>query len=312
MYRVISMIIYSILSAIGATLRLTPTPIFYRIAQILGTLFRVGHLSRSRIVSKNLERLAHTHSVQDRLRIHKESYTHLSLTILEALRAVGASPLSSQVLQSDSFRQHKVIRAFPRGPTLLIRGDDHLYDALERGRGVILFSAHLGSWETLLCLSQLIERPLWLISKRFSSTLAQMIWDQARKVAPPRLDRGARARFILNALKRGEGVIDLLDQHDPRPKALSLPFLGHPAYTSPDLARLSILSGAPLIPIFTWRCSEGHIVSILPPIEPPHVPHGEITINNLSALTSRCLASIEAHILAYPEQWMWVHRRWKK
>ena len=104
--------------------------------------------------------------------------------------------------------------------------------ALDAG-GVIFISAHLGDWEALLTYHQRLDRELLLLSKRLSNPLAQALWDRSRSGAPRRLDQGARARQLIEHLKSGGCVADVLDQHDPRAKARRLLFFGREASTSP-------------------------------------------------------------------------------
>jgi KDO2-lipid IV(A) lauroyltransferase len=88
-----------------------------------------------------------------------------------------------------------------------------------------------------------------------------------------------------------------------------VPFFGRPASTSRALAVLALRTGTPIVPIFARRESRGgHRVIIWPPLELP-VPNDreEATVE----LTARCTAAIEAAIRQAPEQWLWMHVRWR-
>ena len=271
----------------------------------------------------------HSHSQKQTINQHqitqwvRQSYHHLGLTLLELIRDPFNRPHLSFVYdeltnlhqspllfhQNSSKASSNWIRSLPffKQPQVKVYGGTHLADALEQKKGIIFVSAHLGSWEILAKASYGINRPVWLISKRMSHPWAQWVWNGLRLKTPKRLDHGWRARFIIKALKRGEIVVDVLDQHDPRPQSRSLLFFNQSAWTSTDLARFARLSGAIILPIFTWRSIETHksihSVRIGPPC--PVLTSDEHT-------TQFLLHQIEKAILRSPEQWLWIHRRWKE
>ena len=129
-------------------------------------------------------------------------------------------------------------------------GKERLDHALAIG-GVVFVSAHLGDWERLLTLHNVIDQEVLILSKRFTHRFAQQLWDASRKNAPTRLDRGARAKQLIQHLRAGGCVADVIDQHDPRPKARRLPFFGIDAATSPDVVTLAERGEAAILPILT-------------------------------------------------------------
>jgi KDO2-lipid IV(A) lauroyltransferase len=108
-----------------------------------------------------------------------------------------------------------------------------------------------------------------------------------------------------DALRRGRVVGVLLDQNASRTEGVFVPFFGTPASTSRALAVLSLRTGAPVVPIFIRRADGGrHCVAADLPIPAPET--GDVT--DYTAAFNR---SIEAAIRRAPEQWFWLHRRWK-
>ncbi len=210
-------------------------------------------------------------------------YRHLGLTFVELLRFGRAQRLREG---------------------LRVEGLEHLRAACEAGRGVLVLSAHLGNWELLVRAGALAERPLWVVTKQLSSSLAQAAWRVLRRGGPGLLPAKGSARAIVAALGRGEIVGYVLDQHMPPGLAIRAPFFGIDAATSPDLARLAALTGAPVLPVFTWREAEGHCLSIGAPLE---VERGA----DPAIATVQFNEVIEAAVRAHPEQWLWIHRRWK-
>ena len=287
-------------------------------AHCLAYPFFILHSSRRKIAVHNAYTvLNHPKVVQKRGPISPEeikglvykSYVHLGLSIIELIRDPFVSPhIILPPEHSDTFHfpplsswKQKV--PFLKKPLVHLHGIEHLRQALNTEQGLFLVSAHLGSWEILAKASQWIKKPTWLISKRMSVLWIQSIWDLLRLKSPRRLDQGWRARFILQALKRGEVVADVLDQHDARTRSCQLSFFYQPAWTSLDIARFSRLSGVCILPIFTWREGNYHHIEIghlCSPLESDEIQ------------TQRLLNIIEDAILKHPEQWLWIHRRWKK
>jgi len=116
---------------------------------------------------------------------------------------------------------------------------------------------------------------------------------------------GARgsAREIVAALRRVELVAVVLDQHEPG--GVAVPFFGRPAATNASLARLARLSGAPVLPTFLVRTDDGFSLEL-----------GEaLTIarddDDVAQATARFTEAIEHAVRKHPEQWLWLHRRWK-
>lgn len=192
----------------------------------------------------------------------------------------------------------------PRGSRVRVEGAALLGEVLEAGRGALLLSAHIGPWEALLGVADLWERPIAVVSRHLSTGWADRLWRRWRSPSVRTLEAAGSGRAILRALGRGEAVAMVIDQHDPRPGAVAIPFFGRSAATGLDLARLSALSGAPVVPIFIYREGLGARVVVQPPLAPP-------ARDGLVEATARYSAVVEAAIRVAPAQWLWLHRRWK-
>lgn len=267
-------------------LRALPSGGADRLGAALGWLwYRVVPIRRS-VARENVGRAL---SVDDpgREAIVRAMYLHLGRSFVELLRFGGRS-LAPEMLQ--------------------VEGRDHLEAAIGNGRGALILTAHLGNWELLVRSATLADRPGLVVTKTFRAGWAEAVWRALRRGGPELVTAGGSARRIVHALRDGALVGYVLDQHDPGRRAVRLPFFGRDAATSPDLVRLARLSGAAIVPVFTWREGRGHVIRIEPPVEladlndePDWVEQG----------TARCLARVEAAIAAQPEQWLWIHRRWK-
>jgi KDO2-lipid IV(A) lauroyltransferase len=101
----------------------------------------------------------------------------------------------------------------------------------------------------------------------------------------------------------------LLDQNAARSEGVFVPFFGRLASTSRSVALLALRTGAPVVPIFARREPGGrHRIIVRPPIDVPETSDREVAV---AALTGRCTAVIEAAIREAPEQWLWLHNRWR-
>lgn len=216
-------------------------------------------------------------------------YLHLGRSFVELLR-FGGRPLE----------------AFAEGGRIRVEGLEHIAGVGERG--ILMLTAHLGNWELLVRVGLTLDRPVSVVTRRFKAGWAEAAWRALRRGGPRLLPAGASARATVAALERGEIVGYVLDQHCPSPKAVRAPFFGRMASTTPDLARLARLTDAAVLPAFTWREGRRHVVRFGPPLA---LQRSADRAADVEGNTRRCLAVVEEAIRAHPEQWLWIHRRWK-
>jgi KDO2-lipid IV(A) lauroyltransferase len=123
------------------------------------------------------------------------------------------------------------------------------------------------------------------------------------------VDKSNAVRPVLRALGAGRLVGILLDQNAARHESVFVPFFGDQASTSKSIAVLALRTGAPVLPIFTWREDRGrHRVAIGTPIA---IPEGGQNAEAIVELTRRCTEAIEQAVRRHPEQWLWMHARWR-
>jgi phosphopantetheine--protein transferase-like protein len=196
-----------------------------------------------------------------------------------------------------------------------IEGIEHLAAAREQGKGVLLLAGHFGNWEvsTVAGMSQFkqyhghlhfIRRPLkpqWfndLVMRRF------------RKAGFGTLEKTGSLDEILALLEDNRIIVSIFDQFTVRKYGIQSEFFGHPAHTFKSLAVLAQFTGAPVIPSSSWREPDGtHVLLFEPPVEV--LTEGR-TKDILSKNTKRFNETLERIILRHPEQWIWMHKRWKQ
>ncbi len=248
--------------------------------------------------------------------------------VLENLKRVFGETLPEEeiVALAQAFYAHhlKCFGEFLRMPFLsrdqkesLIRieGGEHIEEARALGKGVLLLTGHFGNWEvsTVAGISQFkeyhglfhfIRRPLkpqWLndfVMRRF------------RKAGFGTIDKAGTLDDILDLLEQNHIVVSIFDQFAIKQFGVMSEFFGHPAHTFKSAAVLAQFTGAPVIPASSWRESDGkHVLRFEAPIE--IVTEGR-TRDIISKNTKRFNEKLEHIVLRHPEQWIWMHKRWKR
>ena len=189
------------------------------------------------------------------------------------------------------------------------RNREVLEGALDEGNGVVNVAFHYGNWE--LGAAVIARRvPLTAMVRPMKNPLADRLINARRAVGGLQV-MGHRdsARKIVQKLSRGEAVGILLDQSASRRESVFTPFLGRPTSVNFGLALLAARTGAPVLPVFPVREGDGrHVVRIGERVELIDLPDRQEV---LGMNTARITAVLEEHIHRYPEQWFWVHNRWK-
>jgi KDO2-lipid IV(A) lauroyltransferase len=180
----------------------------------------------------------------------------------------------------------------------------------KRENGAVIATAHTGSWDLVAC--AVAERvPLTVVTKRLSVRPVNALWQRLRRGRGVRLaEVGGAAHAARGALGRGELVAMLVDQAPERVRgAVRVPFLGAPAWVDLAPALCALRARAPLVVAFPRRLTDGsHTVDIAAVLEPPRGPaRREWAVEAMTEVTRL----LEAFVRRHPEQWLWMHRRWK-
>lgn len=174
-----------------------------------------------------------------------------------------------------------------------------------RGRGVVVATAHTGNWDLLACAAA--ERvPLSVVTKRLHVGLLDRIWQATRRRRNVTLvQAGNAAKPLLRALRNNEVVAMLVDQAPERERGTSVaPFLGAEARVDLAPALIAERARAPIAVVFSRRTHDGrHLAELVRVIEPRTSSPKEVM-----ATVTRDLAT---YVREHPEQWLWMHRRWK-
>jgi KDO2-lipid IV(A) lauroyltransferase len=186
--------------------------------------------------------------------------------------------------------------------------DTTLFEALD-SRGAVIATAHTGNWDLVACEAAARVR-LSVVTKHLSLRMLDRFWQSLRAKRGVRLlSAGQAARGALAALGRGEVVAMLIDQAPERERAtIVAPFLGQLARVDLAPALAALRARVPLIVAFSRRCPNGRqACQLLTVIQPPTRPNRGWAEQAMR----RATAELDAFVRLYPEQWLWMHRRWK-
>ena len=188
-------------------------------------------------------------------------------------------------------------------------GVSRIRQVLAGGKGAIILTAHFGNWELMGAFLRFTGLPGTVIGRKlYYDKFNEMIVRLREKVMLRTIYQEDSPREFLKVLKENEMLGILADQDVDRFEGIFVPFFGRPAYTLTSPVKLALASGAPLVPTFLVREGERYRLIVEEPIQVEMKGGREETIREY---TERWTRIVEEKIRQYPDQWVWMHRRWK-
>jgi KDO2-lipid IV(A) lauroyltransferase len=242
-------------------------------------------------------------------RLRRVALANLAMA-LPALDARERSRIADGVFRSIA-RLLVTFARFPRmnrtniSRWIRYEGFEHFEQARRRGKGVLFATAHLGNWELSAFAHALMAAPMHVVVRPLDNPRIDALVARRRTMSGNRLiEKKNFARGILQALAANEAVGILIDQNASLDNGVFVDFFGVPACAGAGFARLAAHTGAAVIPGFAlWSEAEQQFVLRFYPEVPVT---GDVQVD-----TARLHAILEAVIREYPDQWLWIHRRWK-
>ena len=276
-----------IISLIGSI----PISVRRVIAFFIAKLFYYLSLKHRLIAIHNLMRSFPDKSLEEIIRIAKESYLSISLVLVEFYDIPS--------LNKDNLNE-----------LITIRGLDNYTNACNEGKGVLLFGAHFGNWEIGNVALAILTRPLSFVYRILDSKLLEGIITTVRaSCGNTSLPKENAMRQMIRLLKKDTTISLLIDQNVAWYGGVFVDFFGRKACTTSGLALLAMHTEAPVLSFFTSRLPDGkYLLEIGGKVDiiSSENREADILIN-----TQNFTKIIEEHIRQYPEQWFWVHQRWK-
>lgn len=189
-------------------------------------------------------------------------------------------------------------------------GKAHFDKAHETGRGILFFTGHFGSWEVFNLLPPAFGYGMNILVRRIDNPLVENFVDKMRtRFGSVTLDKTKSARTMFRALENGQLLGILADLNVQEKEGVFVDFFGVPASTTTSIAKLAIKTDAVVLPAFAvWEESKKkYVVYLEPPIE---YAKGDSSPENICELTQKITTTVEKYVRQYPEQWLWIHKRW--
>ena len=285
---------YGLYLALKGLLRALPHESARGLGRKVGVLGHALDRRHREVALRNLELALPEIPPEERKRLARECYRHFGAALCDTI-------------SSTRFDAVEMCRRFT------LEGWENVDLADRAGKGFFVLSPHIGFWEMVAPLVGLYKGPLHIVVRPPDNPYLDKEVQALRtrfgnRVIPK---RGA-ARRMLEVLKEKGNIGILIDQRVQPQEGIEVPFFGRPALTTPVLARLSLRTGAPVLPVALYPEPQGRYRFVAhPPIFPP-LPLSTAKGDEAAlALTRRYLEVAEQDIRSHPEQWLWMHRRWE-
>jgi KDO2-lipid IV(A) lauroyltransferase len=275
---------YAVAAALVGALRRLPLPAAQRVAELTARLLDRLVPKLRRVARKNLSFAYPQLSEADRERIIAGVFRNVARMILAVARFPD-------------------LNASNIGDWVGYQGLEHYNEAKRRGKGILIATAHLGNWELSAFAHALMTEPMNVMVRPLDNPKIDRLIETRRTLSGNRLiykQDGARA--VLKALRNNEAVGILIDQNTAATEGVFVDFFGNPACANSGFVKLAYHSQAVVIPGFAVWDADRYVIHFLPPIE---------LTGDEAADTQHIHDKMEQVIRQYPDQWMWIHRRWK-
>ena len=271
---------------------LMPRPVAYRAGYLVAAIgYRLAGRQR-RVALRNLRLALPELSEGDHQRIVRDVFRNLGRLLVEFSHLPRLTPENIRGL-------------------VHVDGLDNYLEALGRGKGTLFLTAHLGAWELGPYAHAVYGYPVNFLTRPIDNPLVEDLVTRIRTGSGNRpIKRTHAVRDVLKALRNNEAVGILIDQNTMRGECVFADFFGIPAATTPGLATFALRTGATVLPAFVRWNPEGkhHILRFERPVELVASGNREQDV----LVNTRLFNSIlERLVREAPEQWLWIHQRWK-
>ena len=250
------------------------------------------HARLRRVGLRNLAMVFPEKTQAERARILRGEFASLGRQLAEVCRFPKYTPENvDEVVVYDGFENYQQARA--------------------RGKGVFLFAGHFGGWELSSFVLSMHGHWMHVIMRGMDNEyLHRLILHYRTMHGNKAFDKDDFVRGLLSALKAGEVVGMLMDTNMTPPQGIFVDFFGIPACTASGMARIALRTDAAVVPTFTiWDEKLGkYRLRFDPAVELVRTDDLE---GDIKANTQKFTSIIEEYVRKNPEQWLWVHRRWK-
>ena len=281
---------FAVVRGIAAGVRLLPMPFVRAAGVVLGRMaYHVDRFHR-RIALDNLTHAFPWKSPSERRALARAMFAHFGSLLLELMKFGALS-------------RDEMLRLIE------CDGEERVWDAYQRGKGVLFFTGHFGYWEMQAIMQPLRVRPVSVLARPLDNPRLHDMLERIRtRTGNSVIYRQGAIRKVLRELAANRGIAILIDQHLHTPDAVYVDFFRRPAATTSALAALALRTDAPVIPVFALPLPHGRYRFVYEhPVEPPHSDSPDA----VREFTQRCTDVLEMYVRRHPELWLWMHRRWR-
>jgi Kdo2-lipid IVA lauroyltransferase/acyltransferase len=269
-----------------------PRPVARAVAIAFAQLVYLVHFKLRRVGLRNLQIAFPEMPLRQRRKILRGVFTSLGRQLAEvSLFPRYTRGNVSRIVVYDGFENYEKARA--------------------RGKGVLFLTGHLGAWEVSSFVHSLHGYPLHIVMRSLDNPFVDELTRSYRTMhGNQTVDKDNFVRGLLSAMKGGETVGILMDTNMTPPQGVFVDFFGTPACTASGLARIALHSDAAVLPGFAlWDpVLRKYRLRFDPAVELIRTGDDEADV---IANTAKFTKVIEEYVRRYPDQWLWVHRRWK-
>ena len=273
-------------------LGILPRPLARALGIGIGWVVYLLHVRLRQVGMRNLALAFPEKSAAERARILRGEFTSLGRQLAEVCQIPKYTPENvDQVVVYQGFENYEQARA--------------------RGKGVLFLTAHFGGWELSAFTHSMHGHWMHVVVRPLDNPYLDRLIRNYRTMHGNKIvDKADFVRGLLAAMKAGEVVGILMDTNMTPPQGVFVDFFGIPACTASGLARIALRTDAAVVPGFTiWDpLLRKYRLRFDPAVELIRTGHLEADI---VANTRQFTHIIEDYVRQYPEQWLWVHRRWK-
>jgi KDO2-lipid IV(A) lauroyltransferase len=286
--------IYLILKGFSFLINLLPESIALWVGRQMGNAAYYLDWEHRNVALQNLHiAFGQEKSEEERRTIAKRNFQHMGMMVIEFFRILG--------MDTETYKKK-----------VSVEGLEEALKLLEKKKGGLLLIGHFGNWELMGFMAKVIGNPILAVAKpiKRNERLYRFIQEIRDKAGLHLISPENATQKVINALSKNRLVGIMIDQRAKRSRAVWVEFFGKKAPTTRGLAVMAIRSGAPVVPVFMIRNGfQKHRLLVKDPIE--LVLTGDMN-KDVEINMQRFTRILESMIREYPDQWVWIHRRWER
>ncbi len=259
-----------------------------------------------------------------------EAFGHIPFRFLNRLRSIGYRNLKLALPELSREEHERILRgafaSFGRqlgfishlnsltpqnlGENIEVEGLEYCKMAQAAGRGTIIFTAHFGGWELSHSIVAALGYPMNIVVRRIDNPkIEDLVGNLRGRFGSRTIDKKESAKAMLRILQKNEFLGILIDLNAQEHEGVFVDFFGVPASTTTGVAKLALRTKSVVLPGFpVWQKEKKRYV--LKICEPVELPDTGDAVENIKVLTQRMTAKVEEFVRRYPDQWLWIHKRW--